>query len=193
MTDKQWIIRFIVTTVLTAAGTIIIGLIFYQSAIFKIDDSAFQFVSFGIVGGIIFSTFRFLSKRQAAAAIVLLLLLDMVLQRSTVWKFMLRDVLYYFGFTAAIFVFAYYYFEKLRGIVVGRILVLGSVMALGYVAITVILYLIFLSSSNEFGPNVSQMIYFNLSQGFLVGFGLGVGIEGAELIWGKNKRGGGAK
>ncbi len=187
MADDRKIIRFAATSLFAAAGTIIIGFIIFQSAIFQMNNNAFQFVAFGIVGGIIFSTFRFLSRFQATAAMLLLFVLDMALERSTTWKFILPDVLYYFGFTIAIFFFAYYYFDKLHGVIIGRVLMLSSIAALSYVVITIILYLVFLVTSNEFGLNLLQMIYFNLSQGFLIGFGLGAGIEAGE--WFGSKKG----
>jgi hypothetical protein len=180
MNSSERLVKFVVTSLLAATTTAVIGFIFFQSAIFEINGSSFQFLTFGIAGGMIFSTFRFLSKQQAAFSIILLLVLDLVLDRSTTWRFMLRDAIYYFGITAAIFLFAYYFFNKLRGVLLARILVLGSTIALSYLAITIILYLVFLPSSNGFSPDLSQMIYFNLSQGFLIGLGIGIGIELAE-------------
>jgi len=181
--DDQRIIRFVVTTIFAAIGTIILGFIFLRSAVFEMNISASQFITFGIIGGVIFSTFRFLSKRQAAIAILLLFVLDMLLQHSTVWRLVLRDILCYLGFIIALFIFTYYYFDKLRQVVIGRILVLSSVIALNYVIITGILYSVFRVSAEKFDLNLLQMVYFNLAQGFLIGLGLGTGIEVAEYFY----------
>lgn len=182
MNKRMNVIRFVITTILTTAGTSVVGYLLFGSVIFKPDDLPFQFVSFGIIGGIIFSSFGFLSKPQAAVTFILLFILDVIprsLGSSDSW---LHEAVYFIGFTFAIITFKSYFFDRLHRMAVARTLIAGGGIASVYVVITVILYIIFLVTANELNLNLTQMIYFNVAQGFLLGLGLGAGIETAEFV-----------
>ena len=179
---KRKFVYLVITTALAAAGSTLTGLLFYQGAIFRVSDITFQFVSFGIVGGLVFSTFRFLSKPQSAVVLILLLLVDVLLQRSNIWRFMLRDLLYYFGIVSSLFVFARYYFDRVGGVFGGRSIVLASLTALSYIVAAIVIYVLFAGVSGDLELDLSRMVLFNISQGFLLGLGAGAGIETAEYL-----------
>lgn len=182
MNKRMGLTRLLITTILTTVGTTIVGYLMFRSAIFNPDDLSFQFVSFGLIGGIILSSFRLLSKPQAVFIFILFFILDVLPRSLGVSDAWLHEAVYYLGFTMAIITFASYVFDRLRGMIVARILIVSAGTAIVYIIIAIVLYVIFRVTASELYLNLTQMIYFNLAQGFLLGLGFGEGIEMAEVI-----------
>ncbi|MCL4539217.1 MAG: hypothetical protein M1469_00915 [Bacteroidetes bacterium] len=173
---------FFITALLAAVGSIIIGLLLFHQRIFDIGRGVFQFLSFGIIGSAVFSGFRFLKRWVAILIVLLLVILSEILLMSAGRALLWQDVLYYAGLCGALGVFSDYYFPKLTDAVLNRLLVLSSLLAMSYVVVTVIIYLVYQSIPSMPQVSLSQMIYYDLSQGFLIGLGIGGGIEVAELF-----------
>lgn len=186
--NRENIQRFSITAFLAALGSTLVGLVFFRQRIFVVGGGVFQFFSFGVVGGIVFSSFRFLKGWIADAIVVLLLVLNetvlILASRALIWQ----DVLYFAALCTALFVFSEYYFSRLAGVVLSRPLVLSSLLAVCYAVVTVILYFIYRINPVVPQVNFLQMVYYDLAQGFLIGFGIGAGIEAADYIAGKVAR-----
>lgn len=180
--NKNNLIHFLLDALLAAVGAILIGLIFFGRGIFDTNRVGYQFLSFGIMGGFLFSSFRFLKKWIAAIIFVALLVLNEAVLHLGNWDFIWQDVLYFVAMSAALFISSEYYFPRLAETMFGRLLALSSLFAIGYIVVTVIFYFIFAANPAIPRFNLSQMIYYDLAQGFLVGFGLGAGIEAAEYV-----------
>ena len=187
MKRDKWI-QFLLFALLAAVGSILVGLLFFNRLIFVTERVGFQFLSLGIIGGVLFSSFRFLKKWIALIVLVVLLVLDEGLLHSGNWDFIWQDVLYYVALSGSIFLFAVYYYPKLADAVFSRLLTIGSLTALSFVIVTIITYFIFEANPAIPRFNLAQMIYYDLAQGFLVGFGLGAGIEGAEFVMKKTMK-----
>lgn len=181
MKRDKWI-QFLLFALLAAVGSILVGLLFFDRMIFDKERVGFQFLSFGIIGGVLFSSFRFLKKWIALIILVVLLVLDEGILHSGNWDFIWQDVLYYVALSGTLFMFAVYYYPKLAGAAFSRLLTVSSLMAVSFSIVTVIFYFIFSANPSIPRFNLGQMIYYDLAQGFLVGFGLGAGIEGAEFV-----------
>jgi hypothetical protein len=186
--DREKLKQFLLVALLAAVGSILIGLLFFGRGIFDKNRVGFQFLSFGIMGGFLFSSFRYLQKWIAGLLIVVLLVANELVLHSGNWDFIWQDVLYYLGTASALLIFAAYYFPKLAGTFLGRLLALSSLAAVAFSIVTVIFYFIFLQNPSIPRFNLSQMIYYDLSQGFLLGFGLGLGIEAADFVIRKTQR-----
>jgi hypothetical protein len=179
---KDKIIEFLLDALLAAVGAIMIGLIFFGRGIFNSNRVGYQFLSFGIIGGFLFSSFRFLKLWMAAIIFVVLLVLNEVALHLGNWDFIWQDVLYFVAMASSVFFFARYYMPKLAGTILSRLFAISSLFAIGFTLVTIIFYFIFAANPNIPRFNLAQMIYYDLAQGFLVGFGLGAGVEGAEYV-----------
>ena len=179
---EQKVKQFVLTTVFAALGAVAVGFLFLRQNIFEVRLPAFVFLSGGLTDGIIFSTLRVASIRNSLAIVFLIVLAHVVLNRPIFWVYALRDALFVLGLSAALFVFLRYFFEHYRGQRVGRPLILSSLVAIAYTFVTVILDLAFLFSGGAPTLNLAQAVYFNLAQGFLLGIGLGAGIELSEVL-----------
>lgn len=185
---EQKVKKFILTTVFAALGAVAVGFLFLRQNIFEFRLPAFVFLSEGLTGGIIFSTLRASSIRNSLAVVFLLVLTHVVLNRPIFWVYALQDALFVVGLSAALFVFLRYFFERYCEQRVGRPLILSSLVAIAYAFITGILDFTFLLSRGAPTLNLAQAVYFILAQGFLLGIGLGVGIELSEIVDKKNLR-----
>ncbi len=180
--NERRFLKFIITAALPAAFSIALGIFLFRSNAFNKLESGFQFVSFGVIGGIIYSSFRFLGRLKAVGIAVLLLVLDEVLLHSTYWSFILDLTLHYIGLCAVLYVSTVYFFRKLHGAAFGRLLILGALMGILYLIVAIIMYIAAKIVPSLPGVYLTQMIYYESAQGFLVGSGLGVGIELSEYF-----------
>jgi hypothetical protein len=80
------------------------------------------------------------------------------------------------GITSVTYLFQKSMNQYLKSIVFGKFLIWGFIYALIYVGVTGVLVLILGSE------NAGYYFYNNLRLGFLMGMGLGVGLESSELI-----------
>ncbi len=186
--NKEKVIRFLLNALLAAVGAIIVGLAFFGRGIFDTNRVGYQFLSFGIMGGFLFSSFQFLKKWIAAIVFVALLVLNEAVLHLGNWDFIWQDVLYYLAMSVSILVFTWYYLPRFAGSVMGKLLTISSLFAISYGIVTVVFYFIFISNPAIPRFNLSQMLYYDLAQGFLVGFGLGAGIEVADYVIAKTVR-----
>ncbi len=187
MNREKWM-HFLLTALLPAVGSIVVGLAFFQRGIFNTERIGFQFLSFGIIGGLVFASFRYLNKWIAVAVVVVLLVLDEAMLHSGNWGFVWQDILYYVGVCGAVVLFAEYYFPRAVGAMFGRLLTISSLLSIMYAIVAVIFFFIFQANPAIPRFNISQMLYYDLAQGFLVGFGLGLGIEAADYVITKTGR-----
>lgn len=181
MNAEKWK-QFALFAICAAVVSVVVGLIFFGGAIISEMRIGFQFLSFGIAGGILFSSFRFLKKWIAAIVFVVLLIINEVIVHRADTYFIWQDALYFVAVSASLFVFAEYYFSKLSGAVFARILALSSLVAAGYIVVTVIFYLVFAADPSMPHFALPQMIYYDLAQGYLLGLGLGAGIEAGGFV-----------
>ena len=179
---KDKIIEFLLDALLAAAGAILVGLIFFGRGIFDSNRVGYQFLSFGIIGGILFSSFRFLKLWMAAIIFAVFLVLNEAVLHLGNWDFIWQDVLYFLAMSSSIFLFAKYYMPRLAGTILSRLFAVSGMFAVGFTIVTIVFYFIFAANPNIPRFNLAQMIYYDLAQGFLLGFGIGAGIEGAEFV-----------
>ncbi len=187
MNREKWK-QFLLMALLAAVGSILVGVAFFGHNIFDKNRVGFQFLSFGIIGGFLFSSFKYLKLWIAGVVVVLLLVLNEALLHSGNWDFIWQDILYYVAVSVSLFIVARYYFPKLAGVVLARLLAVSSLMSVTYIIVTVIFYFVFLGNPSIPRFNLSQMVYYDLAQGFLLGLGLGAGIEAADYVLRKTAR-----
>jgi len=180
MDDKKPI-RFVIMTVSSTLGSMAVGLALFQSGIISTDSSSFQFIADALIGGITFSSFRLLKKSNAILVPPILFAFQEVVAHPGSWEFILRDAVYIAGISVSFFVFASW-FDRLLHARPLRFLLAGALMGSSYLMITILLDSLFVLNGGGAGINLVQTVYFNLAQGFLIGAGLGAGIELSEYL-----------
>ncbi len=180
--DGEKLKRFFITLLFCAVGAVVIGLLLFQQRIFLAGRGAFQFLSFGIIGSAVLSGFRYLNRWIAVVVVLVLVILNERLLISAGQAVLWQDVLYYAGLCAALIVSAKYYSPRLSRAVLDRLLVVSSLLAVSYAVVTVIIYLAYRSIPSMPQVSLSQILYYDIAQGFIIGIGIGGGLELAEVV-----------
>ena len=173
---------FFIALLFCASGAVVIGLLLFQQRIFLAGRGVFQFLSFGIIGSAILSGFRYLNRWLAIVIVLILVILNEMLLISAGQAILWQDILYYAGLCEGLIVSAKYYFPRLSRAALDRLLVVSSLLAVSYAVVTVIIYLAYRSIPSVPQVSLSQMIYYDIAQGFLIGIGIGGGLELAEAV-----------
>lgn len=174
--------QFILAVVLPAFCSIAAGFFLFRSNALNQAGTGFQFISLGTIGGIVYASFRFLSKLPALAITLVLLILDEALLHSSHWSFVWEDTLYFIVLSAVLLLSATYFVERLKGVLLARLLIIASLMGIGYAIVAIILYIAVRFIPSVPGFNLTQMIYYDSAQGFLLGSALGLGVELSEYV-----------
>jgi len=166
---------FFLTIFLGIAGSILVGFLLYGGRIFDSHLPHFQFVAFGIIGAVFYATLKYISLRAALVALLMLYIMQVITAGSTTFDWLLRDFVYVGGIGFAVHNFAAFTERELRGWRFGKFLALGLIMAIAYAAITSILCILTRTC-------IGAALFPSLIKGFLIGGGLGLGLEIAEIL-----------
>lgn len=155
-------------------GCMIMGFCLYGATIFNIRYASFQFVAYGVLGPVVFSLFILRKYYTAAVSVILLFVIDILLAGN---KYLLTHVLHFAGFVLAMYIFAGYYYDKMKMTILGRPLVLAGIVSLMHLFVRIVLNIVYYSEIGKF----YQWKYVPI--GFFVGLGLGLGFECAEYLF----------
>jgi len=170
--------EFLIRLILAAAGIILIGYIFFQSAIFSTHSNKFQFVEMSFIGGAFYLFLMFFSKRNALAAyFVLCFFLHVFIPVPNTLAYIARNIMYFTAVGIAIYVFWKYPFTGNHARIT-RPLQLAGLLAISAIPDTIILTLIM----NSWGA-FWYWLYIKCALMCLIGLGLGIGIEAGEKIY----------
>lgn len=169
------VVMFTFTGTLTS---VLIGITFFGLEVFQPQSPFFQFLVYGIIGSISFILFKLNRYRDALFILSLLFLFEILWLGS---KFPITHLLYYLSITSGLFIFYKYFFVQTQTIKYARPLILASILALLFVVVFFALKLIYAPGSGKLLP------FKNMPVGFLIGIGLGIGIELAEHLHSRGK------
>jgi hypothetical protein len=175
--ETQDIKNFFQIVIVGTLSCIILGYLFFQSNVFQLTHSAFGFILFGLMGSTTFAVLRSSSVSKAAATLLILVVLNEVLTKPPEWHFIVRDVLFALSIGTSVFVFHRMFYKQLSVIRMARPLILGSLIAVSATLVTVVLLLVLSAFSTTFRADPMHSITVNLSIGFLIGIGMGIGFE----------------
>jgi hypothetical protein len=161
----------------TVVCCLAVGFVFYRWNIFNYHDPAFQFLAFGIVGSMFFFTLRVNARNSLAVLFVLFVIHSGLVTRALQHGTLLRDVLFFAAIAGALSLFFVVFYrprELSRPI---DPLVLATLFALTYFIAIVILD----AAEGNFWRGfafsyVTRTLIPLMTYGFLMGFGLGIGI-----------------
>jgi len=166
---------FFLSIILGIAGSMLVGFLLHGNRIFDTHLPYFQFIAFGIIGAVFYATLKYISLRAALIVLVILYILQVITAGSTTFEWLLRDFVYVGGIGFAVHNFAAFTERELRGWRIGKFLALGLIMAIAYAAMTSILCILTRTC-------IGAALFPSLINGFLIGGGLGLGLEIAEFL-----------
>ena len=178
--NKKRLMSFLSTTFLGIICCILVGAIFFGTGVFSTNRPSFQFVTFGSICSVFFSTLKYFKIRDAIYVYVLISFLYEILFKFSKISFIIRDVIFFLSMGVAVYLFWQYFEAKLDKIRFGRFLTFASLFSISYIVATLSLALIFQP------VHFIQQLFTNISLGLLVGTGSGIGFELADkmnLYW----------
>jgi hypothetical protein len=172
--EHQTLTKFIITVVLGTVCCLIVGLCFFGLKVFVFNTPASQFLIVGLTGSIFYSLLKFRSVRDAILIMILLYLANLLIFGSA--RLVLTRLFFFAGVSSVLFVFYRYFENRIKELKFGKFLTVASLFTIMYFVCTIVLQIIYNSA------NFKMELFYNLDLGFLIGLGLGIGIEFSNVI-----------
>jgi hypothetical protein len=170
--------EFAIRLFIAAAGSVLIGYIFYPSLVFNFHNSTFQFITLGFIASAFYMLLVLISKRNAIAAyIVICLLAQAVIPKPFTLAYIARDVSYFITTGIAVY---YYWKSPFSG---AHARVTRPLQLAGYLSISGIVDTILLSVINNSWQHFGSNLYWKCSLLCLIGVGIGIGLEAGEKVY----------
>ena len=170
--------EFIIRLFVAAAGSVLIGYLFYPSLVFNIHNLTFQFIMLGFMASAFYMLLVLISRRNAIAAyIVICLIAQAVLPKPFTIIYIIRDISFFMTTGFAVYYYWKYPFN-------GKYAMITRPMQLaGYMVLSGVINIVMLASINNiwehFGPNLYRMC----SLLCLIGLGIGIGLEVGDKVY----------
>ena len=161
------------TTILGTITSTLIGLVFFGLEVFQSKSPFFQFISVGLICSLSLVLFNLKRYRDSAFILIILFLFDYMWYGS---KYPITHFIYYLSVILSTYVFSRYFYVQLEKIKYSRPLILSSLLSIMFVVAYLLLTMIYSSGPGSLRP------FKNMPIGFLIGLGVGIGLEMAEHI-----------
>ncbi len=170
------ILTVVALTLSGTAGAIVVGLCTYGTDVFDVTSPGFSFVSFGFSGSLVFAFYHVRGLSESiTGAVVVSAIQFVVASQFIAW---LRAVLFSFGLNLPVIALAFVFERKLAPLARWKFLVVGMMYGAMFVVLTLIVDVL----AGPGGGLPASLFRENLLDGLLLGWGLGVGIEGGEAL-----------
>ena len=156
-------------------GSVLIGFIFFNTSIFILTRTNFQFLAAGFYGALFFGLLEYKSVREQIFGMVIILILNIILftGKSFSLPFLIRDVLY----LGSLFLSLKLYYQFIKRNPQLKYYLRCFALALFYGLInTVFISIVFIINAKAGFPSL-DFIYARTRDGILIGFGIGLGID----------------
>ena len=170
---ELWKIALI--TIIGLAGSVTLGLMMHGSDVFGPSRADFAYVAFGASGAFILAIYHLRGLSNSITAAVCVSAVQFVV--STVWLPTLNSAIWSFGVNLPVVWLAFLFERKLAAFHWGKFVVVGIVYGVMFVLLTLLVGV--LSSINTVPAMVFRENFFD---GFLIGLGMGLGVQGAEAF-----------
>lgn len=171
---RQIVTKFMITVVMGTICCLIVGLCFFGLKVFVFNNPASQYLIIGLTGSIFYAVLKFRNLRDAILIMILLYLANLLIFGSA--RLLLTRLVFFAAVGIALYVFFHFFEAEMKGLKFGEFLIIASSFAVMYVIVTLILQIIYNST------NFKMELLYNLDLGFLIGLGLGIGIELSNRI-----------
>ena len=156
-------------------GSILIGFIFFNTAIFNYKIPSFQFVMGGFYGALFFSLLEYKSVREQIFGMILMLILQLIIftGRYLSITFIIRDVIYLGSLFLSIKLYHQFIIRNPK--IKFYLRSFALVLFYGVINTLFIILLFIINAKPEFPP--LGFIYAIARDSILVGLGIGLGID----------------
>jgi hypothetical protein len=167
----------VLRAVVCGAGCcILFGFLFYGRRFMTVRAPAFLFVISGVAGSVFYAVLRWKGLRKAALTMFCLYILDLIVFRVTVPVTFVTQFLYLASLAVVVYVYDRFIRAKFPRIKVGKFVAFAVMLAALRVAVMAAQASIF-----SF-PHIPIVLTETLRFQLLIGTGLGLGLEIAELV-----------
>jgi hypothetical protein len=170
---ELWKIALI--TIIGVAGSVTLGLMMHGSDVFGPSRAEFAYVAFGASGAFILAIYHLRGLSNTITAAVCLSAAQFVV--SSVWLSPLNSAIWSFGVNLPVVWLAFLFERKLAAFHWGKFIVVGIVYGVMFVLLTLLVGV--LRNINTMPAVVFRE---NFVDGFLIGLGMGLGVQGAEAF-----------
>lgn len=177
MDRKQEIVQTLLHVILGAGLCILLGYFFYGSEIFRKGFVLSQFVFNGIVGAIFYTFLKYRGMKTAWLSLAVLMIGSLIMAKV---EAPLRIVPFIIGFGVmglVLVVYQRYFVMRFSRIRVGKFIALSLMLAAGWFILSGIYGLVLKP------PGFWDLLRFMIKPWLLMGAGMGLGLELAELIF----------
>ncbi len=177
MKSKSFNLNFAVwASVLGALCSVLLGCLIFGFGISPNHAILLSCLSFSVMGAFTFALFKDGRLREGFALFALLFILSILLLGEFRGPRLIVFTIYSMAELAAIVWFACAFFERLKGLKKARPLLFSGITALFFALGALLQWVLFGKTGTPFNP------FANLSFGFFLGLGLGIGFELAEVL-----------
>jgi hypothetical protein len=156
--------------------TILFGYLLKFLSIFNPADPGFQFVIYGLCGSFLLAVIHTSNTKNFIYGILALLLITVVLFRIKSFSIIMIRLLFWIALSFAIFLYHRCYYKDLNKLAFGKFIPLSALMFIASFAVAVI-FGFYIKS-----PDFKELLFGQASYGFIIGTGIGLGLELYEPI-----------
>jgi hypothetical protein len=168
--------RIIFPIIVSTTVCVLVGMLFTNYRVLDVSSPGFQFLAYAVIASGFYTVLRFSSERNAMLLLGILFLIYLYITRSSELMPIFRNFMVVAGIAIVTYVFQKIIdgvFDEIR---FGKFLIWGALYGIVYIFVTVVLV-------SLLGSENSGYYYMNnLRLGFLMGIGLGLGLEISDLI-----------
>jgi len=164
-------------------AVLIMGLLFYRFEIFNVHSPAFQFVEAGFIGALLYPLNLYLEKREIYSFTFLIIFLRFIVFIPPHFSWFIRDIVYLASIISAVMIYVNLIiplisvrFRKLK--IIALAFVYGLISLAGFLFLSLLMYLFFDFTHYNF----TEAMFIWVKSGFLIGLGLSIGFNFAEII-----------
>lgn len=171
--DLKVIRKILIFTIISTILSTLIGLFFFGTEVFQSKSPFFQFIVVGFECSLSFVLFELNRYREAIFILIIVFLFDYMWFGS---KYPVTHFIYFLSVVVCAFLYIKFFYRQAKMLKLYRPLVLSSLLGIMFVIDYYILLVIYGSGPGKLLP------FKNMPIGFLIGLGVGIGIETSEYL-----------
>jgi len=175
MKDITNLKTILLTVLLVFIVNFIFGYLVFKDQLFEVTHPGFGFIILPIVGAIVFSLKMLKKNRDMIYAALIIFVLNIMITVGLNFSLIITHLFFYAAIIAAVIIFSLY-FNRLKTMKVIRPLLMASMLAMVFPMASVFTWILFSA------PDMNWHPFQNLPYGFVMGLGIGIGIEIKEYF-----------
>ncbi len=174
------LVQALTTIALGTFCSALIGYLFNGTMIFAINQPPARFLFLGLGGSLVYTLAVYRTSRAAFMALLGLFMIQTFLSGYLYLSEFVGRGLHYLAIFVAVLIYRKVYCRELGSVTMGKTFIMAGMVGFFFLVAALISGLLY--RINSFDSD----LYWDISQGFLLGLGLGAGLEIAHrYLWGK--------